>query len=105
LSAIPSMISGRKWGSIEVLRLKAVTQFKRDLKKFKHDKNTQEKLEEILNLLLKGKKLPEKNKDHDLAGNYVYHRECHISPDVLLIYRYNGEIIYLERIGSHSELF
>ena len=102
---IPLTISGRKWGSIEVLRLKAVTQFKLDLKKFKHDKRIQEKLEEIIDLLVHEKKLPEKNKDHDLMGNYVYHRECHITPDVLLIYRYDGEIIYLERIGSHSELF
>lgn len=86
-------------------RLKAVTQFKKDLKKFKHDKKVQEKLEDILDLLLNGKKLPEKNKDHDLVGDYVNNRECHITPDVLLIYRYGDEIIYLERIGSHSELF
>ncbi len=105
MSVIPLRISGRKWGSTEVLRLKAVTQFKRDLRRFKHEKKIQEKLEEILNFLLNGKKLPEKNKDHDLVGNYIYHRECHITPDVLLIYRYDGEIIYLERIGSHSELF
>ena len=80
-------------------------QFKRDLKRFKHDKKIQEKLEEIIDLLVNKKKLPEKNKDHYLMGNYVYHRECHITPDVLLIYRYDSEIMYLERIGSHSELF
>ena len=80
-------------------------QFKRDLKRFKHDKKIQEKLEEIIDLLVNKKKLPEKNKDHYLMGNYVYHRECHITPDVLLIYRYDSEIMYLERIGSHSEVF
>ncbi|MBA2368370.1 MAG: type II toxin-antitoxin system YafQ family toxin [Candidatus Protochlamydia sp.] len=45
------------------------------------------------------------NKDHGLIANYVNHRECHISPDVLLIYKSDEEQLSLERIGSHSELF
>ena len=88
-----------------MLRLKVATKFKKDIKKFKHNKIIQDKLEEIIEALLKGKKLPEKNKDHDLVGNYINHRECHISPDVLLIYKKDEERLSLERIGSHSELF
>ena len=51
--------------------------------------------------------LPQKNKDHILTGNYDGFRECHILPDLLLIYNYDEQekILYLYRIGSHSELF
>ncbi|MGZ3732385.1 MAG: type II toxin-antitoxin system YafQ family toxin, partial [Parachlamydiaceae bacterium] len=51
--------------------------------------------------------LPEKNRDHDLVGNYKGHRECHITPDILLIYKkdFTTNFLSLERIGSHSELF
>ena len=86
-------------------KLKVATRFKRDVKRFKHNKLVQDKLEDIIKLLLKGKKLPEKNRDHDLVGNYMNHRECHITPDILLIYKEKGDYISLERIGSHSELF
>lgn len=51
------------------------------------------------------KKLPEKYRDHSLAGDYHGYRECHIKPDVLLIYRTDEQCLYLARIGSHSELF
>lgn len=46
-----------------------------------------------------------KNKDHDLKGKYKGFREYHISPDWLLIYRYNGEYLVLSRTGTHSDLF
>ena len=57
--------------------------------------------------LTAGNTLPLSNRDHSLAGNYVNHRECHIEPDWLLIYRVNQEKkrIELVRTGSHSELF
>lgn len=50
-------------------------------------------------------KLPEKNKDHNLTGDYIGFRECHIAPDWLLIYRYEGEYLELARTGTHSDLF
>ena len=58
-------------------------------------------LTEIIRKLSEGKALPEKNKDHSLS------RECHITPDWLLIYEiYDRELIlYLTRTGSHSDLF
>ena len=49
--------------------------------------------------------LPEHNRDHALSGNYVGYRECHLSPDWLLIYKVEGGTLILVRTGSHSELF
>ncbi len=51
------------------------------------------------------KPLHEKHKDHPLTGNYVGYRECHIKPDLLLIYQTGDGIIVFERTGSHSDLF
>ena len=56
-------------------------------------------------MLLLRIKLPEKYKDHDLLGSYIDYRECHVKPDVLLIYKADEQLLYLYRIGSHSELF
>ena len=49
--------------------------------------------------------LPLKNKDHVLRGNYVGQCECHISPDWRLIYRIDKDEIYLDRTGTHADLF
>ena len=57
--------------------------------------------------LAAGEPLPEKNRDHQLSGDYAGCRECHITPDWLLIYEVDGDelILYLTRTGSHSDLF
>lgn len=62
-------------------------------------------LEDILEKLMKPELLEFKNKDHDLKGEYKGFRECHISPDWLLIYRYNGGYLELSRTGIYSDLF
>ncbi|WQV30701.1 type II toxin-antitoxin system YafQ family toxin [Helicobacter pylori] len=49
--------------------------------------------------------LDEKFKDHALVGEYKGCRECHIKPDVLLVYRVKDNVLTLVRLGSHSELF
>lgn len=49
--------------------------------------------------------LETKNKDHLLTGNYSGHRECHIEPDWLLIYKIEGEEVWFVRSGTHSDLF
>jgi mRNA interferase YafQ len=89
------------------LNPKIVSQFKRDFKKFKYNDSVIEELEKIIEFLTTGKKIPEKYKDHSLIGGYSGMRECHIKPDVLLIYWIDraNNLLYLERIGSHSELF
>ena len=56
--------------------------------------------------LSNGVVMKEKYCDHDSKGNWKGYRECHINPDLLLIYKYQGNNdILLYRIGSHSELY
>lgn len=61
-------------------------QFKKDLKKIQKQGYDISLLTSVVKLLAEGKKLPEKNRDHQLFGNFAGCRECHISPDWLLIY-------------------
>ena len=64
-------------------------------------------LDDIIRALSRGETLPEKNKDHELTGNWAGHRECHITGDWLLIYRIDDEVLVLTlaRTGTHSDLF
>lgn len=82
--------------------LERTNTFKRDFKKH-GDLDTA--LIEILYLLLNDKPLPQQYKDHELIGNWKGFRECHIKPDLLLIYRKYNDYLQLVRLGSHSELF
>lgn len=82
--------------------LERTNAFKRDFKKH-GDLSTA--LIEVLYLLLNDKPLPQQYKDHDLIGNWKGFRECHIKPDLLLIYRKNDDLLQLVRLGSHSDLF
>ena len=63
-------------------------------------------LDDVVALLAQGKVLPEKYRDHALTGNWLNHRECHILPDWLLIYRIENDVLVLtlSRTGSHSDL-
>lgn len=79
--------------------------FTKDMKRFKHDTVTKIALNEVLGLLENQKELPIKNKDHRLIGQWSLFRECHIKPDIILIYRVEGSSLFLARIGSHSDLF
>lgn len=88
-----------------MLKLNLTTQFKRDLKLCKKRNYNISMLNAIVNTLRIPEALPPKNKDHALKGDYVGRRECHISPDWLLIYRINGDELYLDRTGTHSDLF
>lgn len=83
------------------------TKFKKDYKQaIKRNLNIG-LLDDIIRSLSRGEALPEKHKDHELTGNWAGHRECHIQPDWLLIYRIeeNLLILTLSRTGSHSDLF
>ena len=84
--------------------------FKRDFKRIKktpnHRNDIDALLTAILSLLAEDKALPDNNRDHSLSGDWVSYRECHIKPDLLLIYQKPNEItLRLARLGSHSELF
>ena len=83
------------------------TKFKKDYKlSIKRNRNI-DLLDDIIRALSRGEILPEKNKDHELTGGWVGHRECHIQPDWLHIYRIEDDVLVLTlcRTGSHSDLF
>ena len=88
-----------------MLKPEYATRFKKDFKNYKHNQAVKEELDTVLKYLLAGKKLPEKYSDHSLTGPFVRYRECHVRPDVLLVYRTDEKYLYLARIGSHSKLF
>ena len=85
------------------------SQFERDYKREKkspHNKNLDSILEELINFLCADVLLPKKFRDHALKGDYLGTRECHVKPDLLLIYYKTDEtLLTLVRLGSHSELF
>lgn len=83
------------------------TQFKKDYKLALKRHMDIELLDNIIRCLSRGEVLPEKNKDHALPGDWVGHRECHILPDWLLVYRIEDDILVLTlaRTGTHSDLF
>jgi mRNA interferase YafQ len=79
--------------------------FVRDLEKAKKRGKAMEKLMQTIDLLLTGKPLPAKYKDHKLKGNLKNCRECHIEPDWLLVYMKTTTEIILLQTGTHSDLF
>ncbi len=85
------------------------TVFKRDYKreaKGRHRATLDEDLRPVLLALLTDRPLEAKYRDHDLSGDWAGYRECHVRPDLLLIYRKSdSETLRLARFGSHSELF
>ncbi|MDL2288207.1 type II toxin-antitoxin system YafQ family toxin [Oscillospiraceae bacterium OttesenSCG-928-F05] len=89
------------------LTVKPTTQFKKDYKLAMKRRLEMELLDGIIAALAMGETLPEKNKDHALTGNWSGHRECHILPDWLLIYRIEDDVLVLtlSRTGTHSDLF
>lgn len=88
-----------------MLHLKVTNQFKKDLKKARKQRKNIDELGIIIDLLQSEHELEIKYRDHSLSGNWKSHRECHISPDWLLIYKIDKSELRLVRVGSHSELF
>lgn len=90
-----------------MLTIKYQTAFKKDYKRIVRRGYDVRLLEKVIGLLAEQKPLPEHYHDHNLTGNYAGCRECHITPDWLLIYEVDGNelILYLTRTGSHSDLF
>lgn len=90
----------------DVLKLLQKPTFKKQLKKYKHDKKVNLELAYIVDLLINEKPIPDKYKNHKLIGKYNGMLELHLKPDDLLIYvKIENESITLVAIGSHSELF
>ena len=90
-------------------RIERTNAFRHDYKREKrgqHRRDVEGLLELAISLLAEDKPLPERNRDHLLTGEWDDFRECHLKPDLLLIYRKSGpDVLQLVRMGSHSELF
>jgi len=81
------------------------SQFKRDYKKRLRERGLEELLVRAVQKLADGLALETKYRDHPLKGGYAGCRECHLKPDLLLIYVTTPDELRLVRLGSHSELF
>lgn len=90
--------------------LKETSQFKTDKKRIQRSGRYEwEKMRDVVRELMNDRPLPAHNRDHALTGDCAGTRECHVSPDWLLIYLKSGDLqsgsLSLIRTGSHSELF
>lgn len=88
--------------------LRFTNRFKKHLKRVeKRNPKNIKKIHETINLLQKGESLPDRFCDHELTGNFAGHRECHVLPDLLLIYKIYKNLLILELAdtGTHSDLF
>ncbi len=84
------------------------SRFKKSIKRTKQLQGFKlEKIKEAISFLSEGKRLPANYKDHGLTGNMIEFRECHLAPDILLIYQIDEEVLILTlvNIGNHSQLF
>jgi mRNA interferase YafQ len=83
-------------------------QFRRDRKRERsgqHGPKLKELLRDVLELLVVDARLPERYRDHLMIGPWAGHRDCHIKPDLVLIYRKpDATTVELVRLGSHSQL-
>jgi mRNA interferase YafQ len=88
--------------------IKRTGRFKRDYKREargRHRATLDRDLLTVVSLLATDAPLPAKFRDHSLTGNWTDHRDCHIRPDLVLIYRKpDALVLELVRLGSHSEL-
>ena len=84
------------------------TQFKKDYKresKGQHRTTLDGQLIAVVTFLINDSPMPDNLRDHPLSGDWKDHRDCHLKPDLLLIYRLpNDQSLELIRLGSHSEL-
>ena len=88
--------------------VKYTSRFQRDYKREKSGrlgKRLDALLMEVVNSLASDTPLPHRNFDHPLSGEWIDYRDCHIRPDLVLIYRKpDANSLELVRLGSHSEL-
>ena len=87
--------------------IRPTARFQKDLKRIEKRGYNISLLADVIKKLANGERLPDKNKDHSLHGDFSGCRECHVTPDWLLIYEISDEelILYLTRTGTHSDLF
>lgn len=88
-----------------MLDLILLSKFRKDLKRVIKGGTKKDEIESIIDKLRNKEKLDEKFNNHKLSGVYKGCYDCHIKPDLVLIYRVDETTLFLIRIGSHSELF
>ena len=88
-----------------MLRLAPSTRFRRDVKRMEKRGKDMNKLKTLINLLQEEQLLPSSYQAHPLKGSWKPHWDAHIEPDWLLIYLVQDGILFLERTGTHADLF
>jgi mRNA interferase YafQ len=90
-----------------MFKISITSQFEKDYKTILKRKYDIDLLEKVFEILISGKELPVKSKNHPLKGTYKNAFDCHIKPDWILIYKKNDDekTIVLVRTGTHSDLF
>ena len=88
-----------------MLDVRYSTKFKKDFRACVKRRYNMDFLQQVIDTLKIPDTLPPKNAGRNLSGNYVEYRECHISPDWLLIYRQDENELLLYRTGTHADLF
>lgn len=87
-------------------RIDRSSAFRRDYKRVQRGtRNLDSLLRPVLEALVTDAPLPARARDHALTGNWASYRDCHIRPDLILIYRKGEDTLELVRLGSHSDLF
>lgn len=90
-------------------RIEETTKFRKELKRYKNQIVKLRKIHAVILKLANGEEIPPEMKPHRLIGRFSGHMECHIENDLLLIWIETlddgDEVVYLERVGTHSELF
>jgi mRNA interferase YafQ len=82
-----------------------LNRFEKDLKRMQKRGKDMNKFKTVVLKLLAAEVLEQRYRDHLLIGNFANRRECHLEPDWLLIYRFEGEKVIFERTGTHTDLF
>ncbi|MDR2974840.1 MAG: type II toxin-antitoxin system YafQ family toxin [Propionibacteriaceae bacterium] len=88
-----------------MLHFRPTRQFDKDMKTVSKRHLNIDLLEEVVQRLAGGQKLPDRYRDHLLVGKYRGDRECHIQPDWLFVYHIEGQDLIGTRTGSHADLF
>ena len=88
-------------------RVRVSTRFKKDMKTLRKRGYDQRLICAVIEKLANDEKLDEHHRDHLLTGDYGGFRECHITPDWLLVYQCREQelLLLLSRTGTHSDLF
>lgn len=88
-----------------MLRLAPSTRFRRDVKRMQKRGKDMGKLKTLIDLLVAEQEVPATYKAHPLKGSWKPHWDAHIEPDWLLIYAVKDDFLFLERTGTHADLF